>query len=337
MTAVESPGAYPGGFIFGESLRPFSKSWIGTPLPDRAAIDPKSAQVAAEIVVQKALGRPILNVFADLGWTAEPMIVLKDTPLTPVTMTNTGDYHTAAILKLGVPIPAGTVPPTAGEPTLLIWQPDYVGRYGQVGRYFELYKARIDASGNWFCETGCRYWGVNANTTARSSIWTGGPGAAAYATDPDSTYTSAPYTTGPGLPYMPFLLTVADMKRGDVDHVLGFEAVHSYGRVWPATRSDGASPSSLLREGDRYRFPPGYVLPSGLHPIAQVCGRGAIKFGWVLDDMAGSLGVRAAPSVAAAGYLGTAHDYEVFDGFPFGDLVRLDATNMSDTNQTPTA
>lgn len=335
--AVEPPGTDDGGFGFGESLRPWSKSWMGIPLPDNAAIDPNSAAVGAEIQSQVSLARPILNVYADSGWTAEPIIASKTTPLVPVTMLNTGDYHLAAQLKLGVPIPAGTVPPTAGEPTLCIWQPDYITKYGAMGRYYELYKAKVDTAGNWSCSTGAIYKGVNDNTNAHSYVWTGGPGAANYATDPDSTYTSGPFTTGSGLPYMGLLLTVPDMKRGCPDHVLGLEAVRSFGRVWPATRSDGTSSGSLLREGDRYRFPPGYQLDPTLHPIALVCGRGAIKHGWALDDMSGSLGVRAAPSVASAGYLGTAKDYEVFDRFPFRDLIRLDATNMSDTNQTPTA
>jgi hypothetical protein len=55
----------------------------------------------------------------------------------------------------------------------------------------------------------------------------------------------------------------------------------------------------------------------------------------VTDKTAWSLAIRAAPSVASSGYLGSTVDYAVMNGFPWEDLALL--TVGSDAVPTPTA
>lgn len=307
---------------------PFGNSFWGTPLPANATIDGVNGPAAiTELKRQAALAKPMLNVDT---WTAEHIIVPAGQPLIPVTCSS-GDAHLNSMFAAGVPIPPGTTPTNDSDSALTIWQPSATGG----GTYWEMQAAHKNpTTGAWSCSFGGKV--TNANGTPNGHY-------VQYVTGPSGTYQSSSWgTQGSGLPYWPGVLSLLDCARGRVDHALLLEVydARSGGHVWPASRSDGAAgstnPAYALQEGMRLRLPPGYSTPAGLHPICQLEVQAASKFGIVVTDRTLSgLGMRATPSVRAGGYVGSTADFDVLDGFPWGDLQLLAVG--SDTNQTPTS
>ena len=325
---------------FGDPVRPFQHSFWGTPLPANATVDPNSAATVAELAGMAAKGTN-LNVWS---FTAEPIIVPANQPLVPVTFTGSaGNSQLAAVLKLGVPIPPGTKPTADSDASLCIWQPDYQSprlSWPCQGRYFGLWKVAVDASGNYSAQFGGRMNNVNNDTGGHFVTWTAsGEDPAGYATDPDSTYTMAGWgETASSLPLMPSVLSLADVKANHVNHALGLLTPDSLvgKHVWPAQRSDGGMPASNVMEGQRLRFPAGYQIPAGLHPLAQLIVQGVRDYGCViLDKTDADCAFRAAPSVGSKGFLGSSPDYNILNGFPWADLQLLAVG--SDSNPTPTS
>lgn len=342
--ASGAAASFMGGFGFGASMRPLQATFFGQPLPDNTAVMvsdgaqiPDSAAVVAEIVAQSQRGKPNFNVW---NWTLEPIIVPWNQPLVPVACSH--DTVSGEILHLGIPIPPGTKPTNDLDAAIAIYQPDYVDAIGRQGRYDELQGLRIDpTTGAYSCNYWGRMTGVNTRTQPHYVTWQySGYDPRGFATDPDSTYEDQNWgVQGSGIPYAPGVLTLADVQRNYVDHALLLEVVDARkgARVWPAVaRSDGGLTTSNIIEGMRGRFPAGYTIPSGLHPLCALLVQGVRDRGLVITDRTSNvLCFRAAPSIGAAGYLGSAHDYDVLAGFPWQDLEMLAVGN--DTTQTPTA
>lgn len=312
---------------YGQPARPFDGGFWTQRLPDNASIAPTSAAAAASLASQVAQFNVNLNCAT---FTAEPLIVPASQPLVSVAMSG-GSAAQQAIFRLGVPIPPGTRPTADTDESMIIYQPDYVSPYGPLyGRYYELWGAipNVDANGleHWTARYGKRMVNVNGAKEVYSVSWKTGPAGAAYATDPDSTYLEGNWTCGSGLALAPGLLTLQDAQRGYVDHALGLLVPNATAWpkwVWPATTCDGNDPTGPIPEGARFRFPPGYVIPTGLHPLAKLVAQGLRDFSGFVVDRAGSVAVRGTPSLKAAGYLGTAAEWQVFNGFPWADLQML--------------
>jgi hypothetical protein len=312
------------------TTRPFPVGFWNADLPDNATVDmAHTAAIQAELVSESHAAAPNLNATT---FTAEITVVPADQPLIPVTNTYTGGGSQVDWCKLGVPIPAGWKPTPdklanghPGDCTGIFYQPDYVSPYDASiqGRVYELWRMIQAADGSWSCQYAHRDVGVNTSSEVWSRTWVSGPGGS-YKTDSDSTYVDGYWTTGAGIALAPTLLTPADVQRGYADHRLGLLVMYSSSpNVWPASKTDADSSTSPLHEGMTLRLPPGYQIPAGLHPIAKCVAQTAIRKGLVIVDQAGCLVIRATPSVKAAGYLNGTPEYQIFNGFPWGDLVPM--------------
>lgn len=304
---------------------PLQASWQYTPLPGNATVDTVNGPAfVAELVRQSGLQKPSLNVWT---FTAEQYYADKNTPVVPVTCTS-GDSHLNQAFAEGVPIPAGAQPTNDSDATLLVYQPD--SAHG--GTYWEMWKAAQDPNtGAWSCRFGGRMTGVNTRTTGRYEQWVTGP---------TGTYEATSWgVQGSGLPYWCGLITPADLQRGHCNHALLLEMVNGASGVhpWPAWRSDGGMttlPWTNVWEGARVRLRAGYPIDPTWHPILQCVVRTYSMYGaFVTDKTAWNLVMRATPSCAP--YLGSTRDYDVLNGFPWGDLQLL--TPGSDANPIPTS
>lgn len=315
-----------GSLVAVPETMPFRHSLWGTPLPDNATVNAGSAPVVSDLVRESGAAKPMLNVYT---WTAEHIVVPPDQPLVPVSC-HSGDSHLNSMFASGVPIPDGTTPTNDSDSALIIWQPGS----SLKGTYWEMQAARQDpSSGAWSCNFGGRV--TNANGTPNAHY-------VQYVTGAAGTYQASSWgVQGSGLPYWPGVLSLTDCVRGYADHALLLEVydARAGGHVWPASRSDGGAGSTnadyAICEGMRLRLPAGYAIPQAAHPVCQFAVQAARDYGLVITDRTLSgLALRAAPSVAAAGFLGGTADYDVLAAFPWSDLQLLAVG--SDANQTPT-
>lgn len=107
-------------------------------------------------------------------------------------------------------------------------------------------------------------------------------------------------TTATSLPFLGGQITVAEMKAGRIDHVMGISLVdieHFTIISWPASRSDGYNPQKVanrIPEGLRFRLDPTVDVDAlKMHPIGKAVAKAAQKYGFVLWDKAGAITLRA--------------------------------------------
>jgi hypothetical protein len=103
-----------------------------------------------------------------------------------------------------------------------------------------------------------------------------------------------------GLPLLGGMITVDELRRGRIDHVMGIALVnaeHWNILSWPANRSDGSNPSKLpdrIPEGLRFRLDPAVNVDAlRLHPIGKIIAKAAQTYGFVVWDKAGAIVLRA--------------------------------------------
>ena len=110
-----------------------------------------------------------------------------------------------------------------------------------------------------------------------------------------------PYgTTATGLPFLGGQITDEELRRGEINHVMGISLVDTEKwnvYSWPANRSDGYNPTGApnrIPEGLRFRLDPSVDLEAmKLHPIGKIIARAAQKYGFVVWDKAGAITLRS--------------------------------------------
>src|SRR5215470_3421504 len=103
-----------------------------------------------------------------------------------------------------------------------------------------------------------------------------------------------------GLPFIGGQITADELRRGEINHVLGISLVEPESAnifSWPANRSDGENPalaSGRIPEGLRFRLDPTINLEAlHLHPVAKIIAKAAQTYGFVVWDRAGAISLRA--------------------------------------------
>jgi hypothetical protein len=107
-------------------------------------------------------------------------------------------------------------------------------------------------------------------------------------------YFPAPFgATGTGLSVFAGLIRVAELRTLRIDHALalGIPRAKAHAFVWPAQRSDGASPlRDAIPEGTRLRIDPRLDLDTlGLPPAGLAIARAAQRYGIIVRDQAGAV------------------------------------------------
>jgi hypothetical protein len=209
-----------------------------------------------------------------------------------------------------VPIPAYAQPADGTDSEMTIYQPSN-------DALWEFWQAR-NLNGQW---QAC--WGGRMlNVSKSDGIWPPRYGA-----------------TATGLPFIGGQITADELRRGEINHVLGISLVETESAnifSWPANRSDGENPahvSGRIPEGLRFRLDPTVDVEAlDLHPVAKIIARAAQIYGFVVWDRAGAISLRAEnpKSFTSLGrrdpypgmFKGTP-SYKILEGIPWDKLQFL--------------
>lgn len=284
------------------------------PIRANAPIHSNSAGLLTEFLRQLKTfyGHAAINASA---YSSPIYVVDADTKTVPVVQVDchTPSYHNAGLDEMwqAVPIPPHAKPAQGTDAEMTIYQPS-------TDRMWEFWKARKNEVGEWQACWGGRMLSVSKNM----GIW------------------AHPYgTTATGLPFIGGQITIDELRRGRVDHVMGIALVEAENWdvfSWPANRSDGYNPMHVpnrIPEGLRMRLDPDLnVQAMQIHPVAKIIAEAAQRYGFVVWDKAGAISLRAENSIAytSAGmpdpypllWNGTP-SYEVLAGFPWDRLQFL--------------
>lgn len=255
--------------------RPFLESsfWY-QPIPDTVNLHSNSENLAKEFSrqVKQYYGHVGINLYK----YASPIFrVSKDTPTISVKQWDCQKKGSLdknlAIQWSKVPIPYFAAPAQGADAEMSIYQ-------SETDTLWEFWKVR-KMNGEW---QAC--WGGRLSPLSES----------------DGIFPEYYGTTATGLPFLGGQITVDELRRGEINHVIGIAIVdtESYKIFsWPARRSDGYNPQNLpnrIAEGMRFRLDPAVDIDKlNLHPVAKVIAKAAQKYGFVVWDKAGSVSLRA--------------------------------------------
>jgi hypothetical protein len=209
-----------------------------------------------------------------------------------------------------VPIPADAQSSTGTDEQMTVWQPS-------TNKLWEFWKLRHGPDG-WQAT-----WGGEMDNVSSS------PG---YFTHTGQT--SDWGATATGLPLLGGLVTVADLRRGRINHALAIAVVETSPRrwAWPAQRTDGdaaTSPATAIPAGTRFRLDPALNI-NRLHlpRIDRMLATAAQKYGIVVRDTAGAVAFygqdpTASPANPWSTAFGDRSPSNVLALFPWGHLKVL--------------
>jgi hypothetical protein len=168
-----------------------------------------------------------------------------------------------------VPIPKDASPAAGTDHHMVIWQP-------ATDKLWEFWKMRRRRDG-WHA----RAAGAIADVSDSSGHYS-----------PKSWPGAEPWwgATATGLPLVGGLMTLGELRRGQIDHALAIAIPDPRAGVWsaPATHGDGTSADRrALPEGARLRLDPRLKLGTlGLPPVTLMIARAAQRYGLIVRDRA---------------------------------------------------
>ncbi|HSI44281.1 MAG TPA: DUF4124 domain-containing protein [Methylotenera sp.] len=285
------------------------------PIPTTVVLHPNSANFVKEFIRQKTTYYNNVNINTN-SYSSPVYIAASNTPTVKV-----GFYDcqkkgwtdaTFASMVSAVPIPAVAKQSSGTDGEMTIYQPS-------TNTIWELWVSKKDTvTGNW---TAC--WGGKlTNAISNQGIFPQNYG-----------------TTATSLPFLGGQITAEELSRGEIKHVIGISLVEVEKASiysWPANRSDGYNPNNVpnrIAEGQRFRLDPNVnvdALP--MTRAGKIIAKAAQKYGFVVWDKAGSVGIRAqnADSYTALGLANpypalyeNKPAYAVLNGFPWDKLQFL--------------
>jgi hypothetical protein len=256
-----SPPAGPSADALGLASRPFAPtSFWNAPLPANAPLDPGSGALVSELRRQLTLGAPWIN-------TTSYSTPVYRVPATQPTVRVALDVPYAPLQQAwqAVPIPANARPSGGTDGAMVVWQP-------ATDTMWEFWRARR-TGGAWHAR-----WGGRMTQVSQS------PGYYAGAQrNWGATATSLPLLGG--------LITLDDVRRGRIDHVLAIAVPEARKNwwTWPAQRTDGKKDSPrAIPEGARFRLDPALNIDAlGLYPLVRMMAEAAQRYGIVVTNQSG--------------------------------------------------
>lgn len=239
---------------------------------------------------------------------ATPRVNVRWTDCQRLGWTPKGVYTEAAHFR-GVPVPADAVPATGTDGAMAI----YDAQSDQIWEFWKM--AKDPATGGWAACWGGR---LDKVSTAQGQF---------------------PYPFGvsaSGLVMSPGVIGIDEVANGRINHAMYLGVVgpaHSKNYSWPANRSDGYStdPAAPM-EGQRLRLDPSLDLDRyHLTPIGRMVAEAAQRYGFIVSDKSGAVGVAAESGRPAENATGVnpwerllqGPSYNVFRGFPWDKLQAL--------------
>lgn len=259
LSVAQATVAWPG--------RPFAPNSVWNhPMGAHPPISRQSRSYVKEVVRQVADYGPWINTYA---YSVPVYLVPADQRTTQVTLDTWGpDLQQAFDV---VPLPANAKPAEGTDEQLTVWQPSA----NTMWEFWKLHRVR----GHWHARWGGEMQDVSHN-----------PG---YFTH-DAT-TNDWGATATGLPLLGGLITLADLRRGYINHALAISLVETAPRyyAWPAQRTDGFvfTPGvAQIPEGTRFRLNPNLNI-SALHlpPLIRMMSVAAQRYGIIVRDKAGAV------------------------------------------------
>lgn len=283
-----------------------------TPIPERVALHPKSAEYLADFLRQKNTFYG--NVHVNTTQYASPVFVVGKIPTVRVTEWDCQKkgFQDPALAEqwAEVPIPEYALASKGTDQELTIYQPD-------TDTLWEFWQAR-KINGKWQACWGGRMQKASKNV----GIF-------------DEHYG----TTATSLPFIGGQITAEELARGEIRHAIGIalvETEHHDQFSWPARRSDGFNPERVknrIPEGLRIRLDPSVDVDRlPMSKAGKTIAKAAQKYGFVVWDKAGSISIRAQNPITYTAQ-GKADPYPalfdhkpnhaVLDGFPWDKLQFL--------------
>ncbi len=255
----------------GAPFRFFSPtSFWNTPLAAGAPLDPTSgavvSQFLAEIAREDRAGRdPTINTSR---WSVPIYTVPAGQPTVRVDHSNGGSSRALQTAWNAVPLPPEAHPAAGTDEHLVVWQPS-------SDRLWEFWRLHHDSSG-WHAPWG----GAMEDVSSSSGVY--GPGSWPGATSHWGGSASSLSLAGG-------LISLEDLERGEIDHVLAMGIPNVRAGVYslPAQRTDGPShePNSLP-EGARLRLDPNLDLAAlNLPPLTLMIAQAAQRYGIVIRSL----------------------------------------------------
>jgi hypothetical protein len=181
--------------------------------------------------------------------------------------------------------------------------------------YWDFWRARRDDAGQW---SAC--WGGKIEHYSRN------PGQ----------HTAPLGATASGLPLGAFVIRIAELRRGRIDHAVNIATVRTRAGCasWPANRTDGAfEGTDIACQGQRFRLDPAFDVGTLNNPAARIIARAMQEYGAIVTDKSDALITQAEdprPYLRANGgvnpydeFFGGVPWFSILDGIPVERLQAL--------------
>ena len=215
--ATDDPGTNSGLIASQASTVPFNAfsptSFWNMPLAATAPVDPNSQSYVSHLVSQVNSYGAWMNT---TSYSVPAYVVPATQPTVTVRLATWGPDLQQQFNA--VPIPPGAKPAAGTDGSLTVWQPS-------TDKMWEFWQLTQSSSGAWSARWGGEMDNVSTN-----------PG---YFTHCGQTNNWG--ATATGLPLIGGLMTIADLKRGYINHALAIAVPQATQGVfsWPAQRTDG--------------------------------------------------------------------------------------------------
>lgn len=235
------------------------------------------ARFGQEVEAEKRAGNgPNITTSA---YSVPVYTVGADQPTVSVTLANPQGEKNPPLSEAwrAVPLPANAHPANGTDGAMVVWQPD-------TDKMWEFWQLRKTVAGEWQASWG----GAMREASHNKGIF-----------GPDAWPGAQSWwgTSATSLPLVGGLMTIDELKRGEINHALSLSIPNPRAKVfsWPAQRTDGAStdPNSLP-EGTRLRLDPNLDL-NALHlaPMTLMIAKAAQRYGIVIRDTSGVISFNA--------------------------------------------
>jgi hypothetical protein len=262
-------------------------SYVHKPLANDAPLDPQSQSYVANIQrqIEKHYGHADVNID---GGSPPVYIVPVDQPTVRVKYVNwdnpTATFPALQSQWMAVPLPDGFQPSRGGDLEAVVYQPSS----GKMWEFWAMKKtgSRVrDSRGHEVDEWGAKWGGRMDNLASNPGYWVTTPEGYKFG------------TTASGIPFLAGLMTIDELKRGTIDHIVGFALPETLAERWsyPAQRTDGNSHGAdAIPEGTIFRLPAALNLDAmDMDPFALMVAKAVQKHGMILWDISGVVGFRA--------------------------------------------
>jgi hypothetical protein len=294
-------------------------SFWNAPLASNAPLDQASASLSDDLqsLVDAEVAGKWGPWISTTGYSTPIYIVPANQPTVYVREENANPSQTLQTAFDAVPLPSAALPSSGSDAELTVWQPS-------SDRLWEFWGMKHEADG-W----NARWGGAMEHVSQSQGYFS------------PSSWPGAQYNwgaTATSLPLVGGLITLQDLRRGEIDHALALALPVTRAGTWswPAQRSDGiASSPTAIAQGTRFRLDPSVDVTSlRLPPLVQMMALAAQRYGIVVRDTSGVVdfyGEDPTPTGANPWktMFGGQAVWQLMSRFPWANLQALALTSCS--------